>query len=223
MSHPARSRNQPQDHFPTDRSAGDEHEPIRPALNSDIFDGEERQRQEDEDCDNDNEDSRQPQQEVMEDVAGKVGDTHQCSKKGESPGLANRDSFSKPSQDKLGSHSDRCSGVELKSNPESDDDDGRPRPAKQKRPSSSNGPMHKKRKHHPEQRSTRQHGPHSNPHRHSSKSHSPPDQRSRVTPVSSHGRFEGPGYGSPLRNEDQDEEEPQEQQGEKQRHPSVRG
>ncbi|KAF8850006.1 hypothetical protein BDZ45DRAFT_697068 [Acephala macrosclerotiorum] len=227
MSHPARSRNQPQDHFPTDRSAGDEHEPIRPALNSDICDGEEKQRQEeeqeDEDCGNDNEDGRQPQQEVMEDVAaalmtGKVGDTHQCSKKGESPGLANRDSFSKPSQDKSGNHSDRCNGVELKSNSESDDDEGRSRAAKRKRPSSSNGPMHKKRKHHPEQRPTRQHGPHSKPYRHSSKSHSPLDQRSRVTPVSSHGRFKGPKYGSLLRNEDQDEEEPQEQQGAKRRH-----
>ncbi|CZR56277.1 uncharacterized protein PAC_06165 [Phialocephala subalpina] len=29
MSHPARSRNQPPDHLPTDRSAGDEHELIR--------------------------------------------------------------------------------------------------------------------------------------------------------------------------------------------------
>ena len=56
MSHPARPCNQPPDHLPTDRSAADEHELVRPALNSDIFDGEERQRQEEQD-----EDGRQPQ------------------------------------------------------------------------------------------------------------------------------------------------------------------
>lgn len=161
MSHPAHRRNQPPDHLPTDRSTADEYELVRFALNPDIFDGEKRQRQEekqeDENYDNDNEDGKQLQQEAEEDVTaalmtGKVGDTHLCSKEGESPGLANR-----------------------------------------------------------------QHRPHSKPHRHSSKSHSPLNQRSRVTSVSSHGRFEGPGYSSPLCNEDQDEEEPQEQQGEKRR------
>jgi hypothetical protein len=48
MAHPARPRNQAPDHLSTDRSAADEHELVRPALNSDIFDGEERQRRQQE-------------------------------------------------------------------------------------------------------------------------------------------------------------------------------
>jgi hypothetical protein len=65
---------------------------------------------------------------------------------------------------------------------------------KWKRPSSSyDGPMHKKRKHHLEQRSTRQHRLHSKPHQRSPKSHSYPGQRSRVTAVSSgEGRLPSP-------------------------------
>jgi hypothetical protein len=63
MSHPADPHSQPLDHLPTDRSAVDEHELVRPALNSDIFDKEDRQRQEveqgDEDYDNNIEDGNQ--------------------------------------------------------------------------------------------------------------------------------------------------------------------
>jgi hypothetical protein len=103
MAHPARSYNQPPDQLSPDQSTKDESELIRPGLNSDTFDVEERQRQEgeqeDEDCDNDDKDGRQPQQEIKEDVAaalvtGKVSDSYLYSKKGESPVLANYDSFS---------------------------------------------------------------------------------------------------------------------------------
>jgi hypothetical protein len=124
MSHPARPRNQPLDYLPTDRSAADEHELVRPALNPDILGGEERQRQEeheDEDYDNDNEDSRQPQQEAKEDAAaalmtGKVGGTYLSSKKDESLGLANCDPSPEPSEDRLGS--DSCTDDEFDNNPE---------------------------------------------------------------------------------------------------------
>jgi hypothetical protein len=122
---------------------------------------------------------------VKEDVAaalitGKVGDTHLSSKKDESPGLANRDPSPELSKDKLGS--DSCSDDEFNNYPKSDKDDGRPGPAKRKRPSlHNNGPMQKKRKHYLEQKSTRQHRPHSKLHRHYPKSHSPLNQGSRVT------------------------------------------
>jgi len=111
MSHPVGPHSQPPDHLPTDRSAVDEHELVRPALNSDIFDEDtqrQEERQEDENYDNDIEDGNQPQQEVKEDVAaalmtGKVGDTHLSSGKDESLGLATCDPPPKPSEDKLGS------------------------------------------------------------------------------------------------------------------------
>jgi hypothetical protein len=169
MSHPAGPRSQPPDYLPTDRSAGDKHELVRSAPNSDIVDEEDGQRQEqeqeqeqeDEDDDHDHEDRKQLQQEVKEDVAaalmtGKVGKTHLSSKKDESPGLASRDPSPEPSEDELGSYSNSCADDEFNKNPGSDEDDGRPSPAKRKQLSSSNhGPTHKKRKHHLEQKSTR--------------------------------------------------------------------
>jgi hypothetical protein len=42
MSHPARPRSQPPDHLPADRSAVDEHELLLSALNSDIFNEEDK-------------------------------------------------------------------------------------------------------------------------------------------------------------------------------------
>ncbi|KAF8846608.1 hypothetical protein BDZ45DRAFT_423262 [Acephala macrosclerotiorum] len=92
------------------------------------------------------------------------------------------------------SHSDN----EL-NNTESDEDDEEPRPVKRKRPfSSQDGPMHKKPKHRLQQRSTRQHRPHSKPHRRSPKSHSPQDHGSRVTAVSSaKGRLPSPALSAP--------------------------
>ena len=123
-------------------------------------------------------------------MAGKIGDTHLSSKKDESPGLANRDSSLEPSEDKLGSES--CSDDEFNNNPKSDEDDGRPSPVKRKRPSSpNNGPMQKKRKHHLEQKSTRQHRLHSKPHRYYPKS--PPDKRLKAAVRSSgEGRLPSP-------------------------------
>lgn len=89
-------------------------------------------------------------------MTGKIGDTYISSKKDESSGLAYHDPSPEPSQDKLGNHSDSCSYDKFSNTPNSDEN-GRPRVAKlkRKRPSSpNNGPMHKKRKHHLEQRST---------------------------------------------------------------------
>ncbi|KAF8847268.1 hypothetical protein BDZ45DRAFT_343497 [Acephala macrosclerotiorum] len=198
MSHPASPR-QPPDHLPTDRSAVDEHELVRPALNSDIFDEQNTQPQEDENYDNDIEDGNQPQQEVKEDVAaalmtGKVGDTHLSSGKDENLGLAPCDPPPKPSEDKLGSYGDSWKDDEFNNNSESDDDDRRLNPTKRKRLSSSNnGPKQKKRKHHLEQKSTHQHRPRSKLHQHYWKSHSSPDQGSRVAVASSgEGQFPSP-------------------------------
>jgi hypothetical protein len=164
MYPPARCRNHPPDHLPTVRSTADEHELVRPVLNSDIFDKEERQRQEEEEQDdwgygnnNNNEDGRQLQREVKEDMTAtltseKVGDTH-LSSKDESSRLATHDPSPEPSQDKLGNHSSNCSDDELNSNPVSINVDREPRPTKQKRLTSSNNPIYKKRKRHLKQRS----------------------------------------------------------------------
>jgi hypothetical protein len=128
MSYPACPCSQPLYHLPTDQSAVDGHKLVRSALNSDIFNKEDRQRQEekqeDEDC-KDNEGSRQPQQEVKEDVAaalmtGKIGGTYLSSKKDESLGLGYHDSSPEPSHDKLRSYSDSCSDDGFSN------DDGRP-------------------------------------------------------------------------------------------------
>ena len=92
-------------------------------------------------------------------MSEKVSDIYLSSKKDESSGLAYHDPSPEPSQDKLGSHGDSCSDDEFSNTPKSDKDNGRPRATKRKRerPSSpNNSPMHKKRKHHLEQRSTRQ-------------------------------------------------------------------
>ena len=207
MCSSARPRSERIDHLPTDRSAVDEHEPVRPARNSDIFDEEDREQQEEQEQEQEdygnNEGGRQPQQEVKEVAAalmtGKVGDTYLSSKKDKSSGLAYHDPSPEPSQDNLGSHG--CSDDEFSNTPKSDEDDGRPRVAKRKRkrPSSpNNGPMHKKRKHHLEQRSTRQHRPHCKPYRRSLKSHSPLVQGSRVAAVSSaEGRLPSPAPSAP--------------------------
>ena len=182
-----RSRSQPLDHLPTNRSAVDEHELVCPALNSDTFDKEDKEQQEEEqeDEDYDNiEDGRQLQQEVKEDVAvvltsGKVDDTHLSGKKDESLELANCDLSPEPSKDKL--ECDSYSDDELNSNLKSDEDNEKSSSAKRKRPSAAvNGPTQKKRKHHLKQRSTRQQKPHFKLHQHCLKSHSPSDQGLRV-------------------------------------------
>ncbi|TAQ89740.1 hypothetical protein B7494_g1913 [Chlorociboria aeruginascens] len=102
---------------------------VRSALNSNIFNEEDRQRQEEEqeeeDYDNDNEGGRQPQQEVKEGVAaalmtGKIGGTHLSSKKNENLGLGYHDPSPEPSHDKLGSHSDSCNDDEFSNTLKSD-------------------------------------------------------------------------------------------------------
>jgi hypothetical protein len=207
MSHPASPR-QPPDHLPTDQSAVDEHELVRPILNSNIFDEEDTQRQEeeqeDENYNNDIEDGNQPQQEVKEDVAialmtRKVGDTYLSSGEDKSLGLATYDPPSKPSKDKLGSIGNSWTDDEFNNNSESDEDNRRPSPAKRKRLSSSNnGPKQKKRKHHLEQKSTHQYRPRSKLHQYYRKSHSSLDWGSRVAIASSgEGQFPSPAPSAP--------------------------
>ncbi|KAG9243675.1 hypothetical protein BJ878DRAFT_108243 [Calycina marina] len=97
--------------------------------------------------------------------------------------LPNRDPSPATSHDEA--VCDSHSADEL-NNIESDEHDEELRPMKRKRPfSSQDGSMHKKPKHGLKQRSTRQHRLHSKPHRRSPKSHSPHNQGSRVTTVSS--------------------------------------
>jgi hypothetical protein len=200
MSPPARPRDHPPDHLPTFQSTADEHELVRPALNSDIFDEDERQRQEGEEeqddwvYGNNNEEGRQMQQEVKEDVTAtltseKVGDTH-LSSKDESLRLATHDLSPEPSSN--------CSDDELNSNPVSINVDREPCPAKRKRSSSSNNPIYKKRKRHLEQRSNPKRRSHAKLHQHSPKSYSPLDHGSRVTAVSNaKGRLPSPAPSTP--------------------------
>jgi hypothetical protein len=87
--------------------------------------------------------------------------------------------------ERVGVGSNSRSDDEL-NNTDLDYDDKETRPLKRKRPSSSfDSRMHKKRKHHLQQRSTCQNRTHSKPYEHSPKSHSPLDQGSIVTAVSS--------------------------------------
>ncbi|KAG0644942.1 hypothetical protein D0Z07_9333 [Hyphodiscus hymeniophilus] len=139
MYPPAYCRNHPSDHLPMARSAVDEHELVRTALNSDIFEEEERQRQKEGEQDDReygqdhiNEDGRQLQQEVKEDVTAtltseKVGDIH-LSSKDESLRLAIQHLF-----------------------PELSQDNGN---------TSFNNPIYKKRKRHLKQRSKPKYRPH---------------------------------------------------------------
>ena len=134
-----------------------------------------------------------PQQEVNDLVAvvttESVDDTHP-SDEDASPRpalLPSCDPLPKSSHDEAGGRSDSDSDNDLNENkvdPENNDEE--PRPMKRKRPSSSHdGPMQKKRKHHLQQSSTRQHRLHSKPGRRSPKSHSSLDQGSTVAAVSS--------------------------------------
>jgi hypothetical protein len=64
MSHPAGPHSQPPDHLPTDQSAVDKHKLVRPTLNSNIFNKEDRQWQEEQevkDYNNNIKDGNQPQ------------------------------------------------------------------------------------------------------------------------------------------------------------------
>jgi hypothetical protein len=134
------------------------------------------------------------QQEVKgvaaEPTAKRVGGTHLSGKADGSPRPAERqqllpDRGPSPatSHDEAGCDSNSSDGL---NNTESDKDDEEPHPMKRKRSSSSqDGPMHKKPKHCLQQRSTGQQRLRSKPHGRSPKSHSPPDQVSRVAEGSS--------------------------------------
>jgi hypothetical protein len=184
ISHTACPYSQSLDHLLTDRSATEEHKLVRLVLNSNIFNQEDQQQQEEEqgqkdiNHNNDIEDCRQLQQEPKKDMAvvlitRKVGNTYPSSKKDESPRIANHDLSLESRQDKLGSFSDTCTNNKFNNNPESDEDHRRRSPTERKRPSlSSNGPTHKKPKHHLQQRFTSQSKPRSKSHRPCPKLHS---------------------------------------------------
>ncbi|PVH70467.1 hypothetical protein DL98DRAFT_133862 [Cadophora sp. DSE1049] len=224
-SHSARPRSQPprrsrastenqlsqEHHLHTRRSVADEHEHwlVRPTLDTDTFDKGERQEVEAEEADDEDndKDDGQPQQEVNGVAAAltaeRVGDAHLSGKEDGSPrpaerqqSLPNSDLSPEPSQE--GAGRDSRSDDEL-NNTDLDDDEEEPRPMKRKRPSlSCDGPMHKKRKHRLQQRSTRQHRPHPKPHGRSPKSLSLLDQDSTVAAVSSaEGRLPSPAPSTP--------------------------
>ena len=127
---------------------------------------------------------------AVEPTAKRVNDTHLSGKADRSPRPAERqqllpDREPSPATSRNEAGCDSHSGGEL-NNTESDKDDEEPRRMKRKRSSSSqNGPIHKKPKHCLQQRSAGQQRPRSKPHRRSPKSHSPPDQASRVAVVPS--------------------------------------
>jgi hypothetical protein len=104
MSHPARPCNQPPDHLHIGQSTADEHELVRPALNTDSFNKEDRQQKQQEKDNSDNENDSQLLQEANNVAAAlkaeKVMDIHIPSKEDSSPGLANSDLSPEPSQDR---------------------------------------------------------------------------------------------------------------------------
>ncbi|KAG9227976.1 hypothetical protein BJ875DRAFT_530575 [Amylocarpus encephaloides] len=183
----ASQENQPvhEDHLHTGRSSADEHglEVLGSTLDSDPVNEWKSHQQELEQRDDG------PQQGVN-DLAAVVTtesvDNAHPSDEDESPKPALSppcDPLPKSSHDEARGRSDSDSDND-KADPE--DYDKEPRPMKRKRPSSSHdGPVQKKRKRYPKQKSTRQHRPHSKLHRHSSKSYPPFDQASIVTTVSS--------------------------------------
>ncbi|KAF8847684.1 hypothetical protein BDZ45DRAFT_754641 [Acephala macrosclerotiorum] len=199
----ASTENQPLhgDHPHTGRSSAGEHEleVLGSTLDTDPVDKGKRQQQELEQRDDG------PQQEVN-DLAAVV--TTECvddiypSDEYGSPRpalLRSCDPLPKSSHDEAGDRSDGDRDNDLDYNKADPEDDEEPRLMKRKRPSSSHdGPMQKKRKRHPKQKSTGQHRPHSKLHRRSSKSHSPPNQASRVTAVSSaESRLPSPALSAP--------------------------
>ena len=171
-------------HLHTGRGVADEHGLVGPALDSlPIDEGEREQHEveqrEDEDNDEDEDEDEGPQQEVNVAVVmttERVRRSLRSADRGHSP--PNHDPSPELSHNEAGSDSHRED--ELNSN-EWDDDEKKPCPAKRKRGSSSyDGPMPKKRKHHLQQRYTRQRRPLSESRRPYTKSQSPLDLRSRV-------------------------------------------
>jgi hypothetical protein len=125
---------------------------------------------------------------AAEPTAKRVGDTHLSGKVDGSPRPAEQqqlppDREPSPATSRGGPGCDSYSRDGL-NNTESDKDDEEPHHMKRKRSSSSqDGPMHKKPKHRLHQRPTGQQRQRSKPYRSSPKSHSPPDQASKVAVV----------------------------------------
>jgi hypothetical protein len=113
--------------------------------------------------------------------------------------LPNLEPSPEPSHNEAGSRSDRDSDDELNSSDSAGDDEKEPRPAKRKQPSSSHGsPARKKRRRPIQQSPSRPRRPLSEPHRQYPKSHSPPNQRSRVaTSSSAEGQLPSPAPSMP--------------------------
>jgi hypothetical protein len=189
----ASPENQPvhEDHLPTGRSSADEYE--LDVLGSTL------------DTDPGNEGKSQQQE--VNDLAAvvtieSVDDTHPSDEDG-SPRpapLPSCDPLPKSSHDKTGGRCNGDSDNDLnnhKADPEGDDEVSRL--MNRKRPSSSHdGPMHKKRKHHVQQRFARQRRARPKSHGHSSKSRSRHDQGSIVTAVSNlEGRLLSPAPSAP--------------------------
>ena len=174
----------------TGRGVADEHELVDHALDTLLVDEGARKQQEveqeqEKDEGNSEDEDEGPKQEmnIIAPVATpeRAGGSPRPANRRQS--LPNRDPSPEPSQDGAGSdsHSD-----DEPNNTDPEEDNEEPRPTKRKRPSLSyDGPMHKKCKHRLQQRSTRQHRPHSKAYGSSRKSRSPPDQGSTVAVVSS--------------------------------------
>lgn len=146
---------------------------------------------------NNDEDDGQAPQEVNGVAAAltaeRVSDPHLSGQEDGSPRpaerqrlLPSRDPSPARNHDEAESCSDSHGDHELNNKADSDSDNGKSRPAKRKRPSSScDSPMQKKRRRSLQQRSTAQYRPRSKPRRRSPKSHSLLDQGSSAAAVSS--------------------------------------
>jgi len=140
-----------ENHRLSNRSATDEHKPVRPPLNTDK---EDKKQEVSGGSGGDDDDDAQPQRQV-------------------SP---------EPIQGPRGSHGDGGSNDELNSSEaESGEEARRPRPKRKRSSLSHAGPVQKKRKHHLQQRSTRQSRAHSNSRRFLPKSQSVLDHVLRAT------------------------------------------
>ena len=166
----------------TGRGVADEHELVDYALDTLLIDKGAREQQEvEQEIDEDNGTQQEVNVVAVVVTAERASGSPRPANGRQS--LPNLDPPLEPSHNEAGCDSD--SDGEL-NNTESDKDDEEPRPMKRKRPSSSqDGLMHKKPKHRLQQRSTGQQRPRSKPHGRSPKSHSPPDQASRVAIVPS--------------------------------------
>jgi hypothetical protein len=192
-----------EDNLHTDRSATDEHEPVRPSLDTHAFHEEDRRREDEKQevsCGSDDDDEGEevndalPQREtnsVKATLMAKKSSRCLCRKKdkGTKPAerqrpLPSRDSSPKLDQDARGSHGNGYSDDGISNiHAESDEDNKRPRPLKRKRPSLSHaGPAQKKHKHHLQHRSTCQSRVRSNSRQSFLKSQSVLDRVPRVTP-----------------------------------------